>query len=175
MFLSRLASFVETHDAHLITTWFKPDSEVSGDAIITLFINSILESSILLKRPFTPGPLTIVTKALFDTVGGYDETRTYGEDYDFGYKVYKRGIPLHILRETLCVYSLRRFRSRGRLNMLQAYAKGVFAVLVTKNMPKSMAGYIMGGHPYKKSRKIKRSAFKKFQMDLRQLVKELLE
>lgn len=173
-FLERLAWYIDIHTPQLVTTWFAADGQDPNDALVTLFLNAVVESSILLKRPFTPGPLTIVPRDLFFDVGGYDETREYGEDYDLGAKVYKKGIPLSVLRETLCVYSLRRMRNEGKFKWFQANIKAALSVLVTNKSPRSMSGYIMGGHLYKK-KKIERSAWKKFQGELQKIVKDLLD
>lgn len=174
-FLERLDRFIEQEKPELLTTWFSPDSHIANDAITTLFINMIVESSILFKRPFAPGTLTIVSRKVFDRVGGYDERLAFGEDYDFGARLHKTGVHLSILRETLCVYSLRRFRNEGKLKLFQQYARSALSVVLMNRSPKSMAGYIMGGEPYKKGKAPERSAFKKFQTELKKIVKELME
>src|SRR5215475_13166444 len=82
-FVERLETFIEEHNPTLFTSWFRPDSEVSGDALFTLIANMFVEGSVVFKRPIAPGPLAVVSREMFDRVGGYNEALTFGEDYDF--------------------------------------------------------------------------------------------
>lgn len=173
-FLERVDGFVEAQHPSLFTTWCRPDSEVGGDALVILFTNIVIEGSVLLRRPVAPGPLAAVKRALYELVGGYDETLEWGEDYDFTNRIYKRGIPLTILRETLYVYSLRRFRRQGTLRTIQTYARAILSVLLTKKTPKNVPGYIMGGHLYdQKKKSVKRSVLRQYEVKLRKLTREL--
>ncbi len=173
-FIERLAAYITNGKPKLVTTWFQPDSEVIGDAIFTLLINMFLESAILFRRPIAPGPLTIVHRDTYTLVGGYDESVRWGEDYDFTSRLAKRGVQLQMLRETLCIYSLRRFRNQGKLWFVQAYAKASLAVLFTKKPPNDMPNYVMGGHLYGK-RKHSRSVLKRLEKTAKKLMKELFE
>ncbi len=97
------------------------------------------------QRPIAPGPLTVVRRELFERVNGYNETLTFGEDYDFTYRVTQLGVSLQILRETLYVLSLRRVRKVGKLKFMSLYAKGALLVLLTKKNLKQVPTYEMGG------------------------------
>jgi len=152
-FIERLEWFIDDRKPILFTSWFRPDSEVSGDALFTLIANSFVEGSIYFHRPIAPGPLTVVTKEAFDLVGGYDEAYTFGEDYDFTRRLTQQGVRLQILRETLYLYSLRRVRREGKFRFIRTYAKGSLLVLLTNKSLKSEPSYIMGGHLYKAGKK----------------------
>lgn len=173
-FFERLEQFIEKENPKLLTTWFRPDSEVSGDAMITLLGNMMIEGSILFHRPLAPGPLIVVHRDAFGAVGGFNEQLSFGEDQDFSARLYERGVSLQILRETLSVYSLRRIRMEGKLRMIQTYAKAIFSVLLTKRAPKSMPGYIMGGQLYGKSKK-SNSRFANYEKKLKKMMRELFE
>ena len=151
-FVERLDCFIEAHSPKLLTTWFRPDSEVSGDAAFTLISNLFVESSLLLRRPIAPGPLTVVRREVFELVGGYTEGLTFGEDYDFTRKIAARGIALQILRETLYVLSLRRVRRDGKARYIWLYARGALLVLLTKRNLEKVPSYVMGGQGYEASR-----------------------
>ena len=154
-FFDQITRFIDFASPHVFTTWFAPDSKAGGDAVTTLLANIMNEVAILLKRPFTPGPLTIVTKSAFELVGGYDESRQFHEDVDFGMRLYERaGITVQILRETLCILSLRRLRREGTLKVIQQYALAALPVLFLKRSFRSMpGGYVMGGQLYGKKKK----------------------
>ncbi len=147
-FVERIECFIEQHNPRLFTTWFRPDSEVSGDALFTLIANLFVEGSLVLHRPIAPGPLAAVRHEAFDLVGGYNERLTFGEDYDFTTRLAARGIPLQILRETLYVHSLRRVRKEGKLRYIRLYAKASLLVLLTKRNLNKVPSYVMGGHLY---------------------------
>jgi glycosyltransferase involved in cell wall biosynthesis len=173
--IERILIFIHSNQPTIFTTWFRPDSEVNGDAILTLFMNFEMEGSLVLKRPHAPGPLAAVRKDAYRAVGGYDESLNWLEDLDFSTRLYKAGYHMSILRETLGVWSLRRFRKQGTLKVAQTYVRGVLQVLFG-TPPKEMPGYIMGGHFYKEKKNIVTiSAFKQFQTRFRLLMTELFE
>lgn len=174
-FFERLNNYLASHESALLTTWCKPDSEITGDAIISLLTNLYIESSIVVRRPLAPGPLTIVKKQVFDEVGGYDPEQKFGEDYDLTRRLVNRGINLDIIRETLYIFSLRRIRAEGKLKFIQTYAKATFIALLTKKGIKQMPGYLTGGQWYdKKNQPIKRSSLKNYELKFKKLMKELL-
>lgn len=172
-FIERCALFVKSQNPTVFSTWFLPDSTVPADALLTLLSTMTVEMSLVVKRQITPGPLSIVSRRAFDAVGGYNEAHSFGEDFDLGLRLAKAGFTVSILREALCVFSLRRFRNEGTLKVIQQYAKGAFVGLVTKNAPKAMPGYIMGGQLYKTKKPVRRSVLKMYEKKLRQLTHEL--
>lgn len=152
-FIRRIDQFIRDENPELFTTWFYPDSQVPSDAMITLLGNMMIEASNILHRSLTPGPLTIVTRRAFESVGGYNQSLRFGEDYDFGQRLVATGVELVMLRETLCMFSLRRFRRQGKLKMLNTYLMLAFRTLIAKKPPKEVSDYIMGGHLYRKEKK----------------------
>lgn len=172
-FIDRAVAFIHEHDPKLFTTWFRSDNEDPKDAVSTLFANVYIEATLILKKPLTPGPLTIIRRDAFDVVDGYDEEHAFNEDVDFGLRLYKAGIHLSILRETLYVWSLRRFRKEGTLKVLNQYVISFFPILLFNRSMKWMPGYVMGGHLYGKKKKIKQSALKGYERKLKALMKEL--
>lgn len=171
-FIERVDAYIKAVDPKLLTTWFRSDNEDPKDAVYTLFSNIYLEATIIFKRPLTPGPLTIVRRDVFEQIGGYSEAHAFNEDVDLGLRLYKAGIKLAILRETLCVWSLRRFRREGTLKVLNQYFLGVLPIILFNKPLKHMPGYIMGGQLYGK-RKPKRSVLKVYERKLKALMREL--
>ena len=172
-FFERLNIFIVRTNPAVFTTWFSPDTDVTGDAVTALFGNLMLEGSILLKRPLSPGPLTIVLRSAYDSVGGYDEEHAFHEDMDFGLRLHKQGIRLSILKETLFVLSFRRLRQQGMMKVMQQYIKSALPVLFFKTTFKNMPGYIMGGQMYGKKKAPKKSPLRKYEQKLNKLMKEL--
>ncbi|RPI91715.1 MAG: glycosyltransferase [Chloroflexi bacterium] len=147
-FIERIEWFIEKQKPVIFTSWFRPDSETSGDALFTLISNSFVEGSIYFHRPIAPGPLTVVRRDVFELAGGYNESLTFGEDYDLTCRVVERGHALQILRETLYEFSLRRVRREGKLRFVRLYATAALRVLLTKRNLEHVPSYVMGGHLY---------------------------
>lgn len=175
-FIERIGEYIDEVKPAIFTTWFRPDSDVPGDAVFTLICNMFIEGSLIFQRPLAPGPLTIVDRTSYEQAGGYDNNLTFGEDYDFTQRVIRLGKFLSILRETLYVYSLRRIRNEGSLRVIQLYAKASLLVLLTRRNLKRVPGYIMGGHLYNKKKKpIEKSVLRRFEVGARKLIRELFD
>jgi hypothetical protein len=175
-FLDRMCSFITTTKPNVFTTWALPDSDSVHDAIFTLLTNIYWESALLFKRPVTPGPLTVIRKDIFDGFEGYDETQAFNEDVEFGLRLAKNGVILTILREPLYIWSMRRIRREGKMKVMNQYIISMIPIIFFRRPFKVMPGYIMGGHLYDKNiRKIKVSAMKKYELQLKKLMGELFE
>jgi glycosyltransferase involved in cell wall biosynthesis len=148
-FLAQCDKFLaENSDTSVFTTWFRPDSERAKDAVISLFGLMVIENSMVLKRPLTPGPLTAVRRDVFEKLGGYSEKHKFNEDVDFGLRLQKLGIKPNVVRETLFVWSLRRIRNQGTLKVMFQYFRAALPILLFNRSLSNMKGYSMGGHLY---------------------------
>jgi len=174
--VSRIKDYIISQKTDFFTTWFTPDTDVRSEVILALFANLIIEGSILLKRSFSPGPLTAIRTAIFNRLGGYDEKATWGEDVEFSQRVTKAGHHLDIIRETLYVWSMRRFRNEGRMKVLQKFAKASLYALITRRALTKMDGYEMGGHLYQnKTGKLKPSVIKALDNKIKKLFQDFLK
>jgi len=172
-FFERVSEFIKRTNPALLTTWCSPDSDNTNDAIIALINNLLEEGSVLVKRPFSPGALTVVLRGAYDSVGGYDEEHAFNEDVDFGLRLYKMGITISIIKETLYVWSLRRLRKQGTSKVILQYIKAALPVFFFSKPFKNMPGYIMGGQLYGKKKAPKKSVLRKYEQKLNKLMKEL--
>lgn len=174
-FVSECKRCIKERKPDAISVWFRPDSEIPGDALITLLANVTMELSVMFHRPLTPGPLTIVSRVAFDSIDGYDATREFSEDLDFGMRLHREKHTVVILRETLVIWSLRRMRKEGSLSVLRKYAATGLAAFVVRHPLKFMPGYTMGGHVYEQSKtKKNRSLLVKINRQINILWEELL-
>lgn len=175
-FIERLGNFIASHEnPELFTSWFQADSETTEDAMAALIGNLIVEGALFLKRPWAPGPLTIVRRDAFDLVHGYDETITFGEDHDIAMRLFEKGIKLQVIREVLYVYSLRRLRKEGKLRVLPQYLRAILSVIITKHGPKHMPGYITGGQLYNEKRHKKGRSSDKMLRQFKSVFKKLVK
>lgn len=172
-FFARISTFINKEKPSFFTTWFRPDSEAEGDALFTLLANLYVEGAMVMKRPLSPGTMTVVYRDAFASVHGYDETVAWGEDYDLTRRLVACGVSLRILRETLYIHSLRRFRTEGKLKLIRIYSQGALLALVTGKTFSKISGYVMGGHLYNKKKPVKRSVINEFEKKLKKMMKEV--
>lgn len=172
-FFDRINAFISLEKPDFFTSWFAPDSRVAGDALITLLTNLGLEVSVMIHRTVAPGSLSVVSKRACEKVGGFSEDYHFGEDADFGSRLSEAGYPLKILRETLVVCSLRRFRNEGTLRVLRTYAWATIAMIVTRRPPKVISSYLMGGSIYSKLTSGKLSLLRTYEQKMRQVLREI--
>jgi len=174
--IAQMKRYITTHKKEkpkLIASWCQADSELVSDSLIALFSNMVTEGSLSVKHQFTPGPLTIVKRSVFETIGGYTNGLRWGEDMDFGDKMQKAGVRLSIIREVLYVWSMRRLRSEGKIKFAQQAVRAALHMLLTnKALTK---GYEMGGQLYKKKKTVNVSVMKRLTVDIKKLLEEVFE
>lgn len=180
-FVERVRNYINTHaQTQVFTSWFRPDGDTPEDIFMALMILASVEGSIYFHRPWAPGPLTIIKRSTFEDIHGYDESMSFGEDYDLGMRLYEKKIILQVIRETIYVYSLRRLRNEGKLRVLPKYIRATLSVIFTKHGPKHMPGYITGGHIYQEKKKQRKKSgspdqvLKQFKNSLQKLIKEFV-
>lgn len=176
-FISRVRAFVQEKKPVAFTSWVQPDTDKNEDALFTAFTNMFLEATLLFKRPFAPGPLNVIRKDTFNSVGEYNEEHAYNEDVELGMRLSKVGITVQLLRETLYIWSMRRIRREGKMKVMQQYIISGLPVLFFKRPFKYMPGYIMGGHLYKSKKKktISKSTIRAYEKKLIALMRELFD
>ena len=120
-FIERILYFIEQKKPSVFTTWAQPDRNEGNEPLFALFLNILLEGSLLFKRPMVPGPLTAIKHDIFQNSGGYDESQTFDEDIELGLRLAKKKITIAILRESLYIWSMRRIRSEGKIKVMNQY------------------------------------------------------
>jgi len=174
--LERLFARIHISDESFFTSWLSPDSEDFNDVRLSLLAIFLFELSKNFKRAASPGPFTVVRRDAFYAVHGYDIEHPFLEDQDFSQRLGKQGYTLSIIRETLYIWSLRRYRKEGTMKVLQAYTKALLPILFTKSVPKNMKGYQMGGHVFSKIKKqVKPTLIKQTEKKMKKLMQEIFE
>lgn len=174
--LERMDEFIKKTGALFFTAWTRPDSEEPADATIALLGNMYIEGALLVKRSLAPGAFMVVERSLFERVGGFDETQSFGEDYDLTQRITAQGTPLGVLRETLYAYSLRRIRREGKLKFFRLHARMTILGFLSRQGFKKVPDYMMGGHLYTTTdtkRKAGARAIMKYERMLKKLIREL--
>jgi len=174
--LERLHAHLSLSEESFFTTWFSPDSNDVNDVRLTLFGIFFFELSKAVKRAISPGPFTVVKRSVFNSVHGYDIEHPFLEDQDFSRRMATAGHNLSIIRESLYIWSLRRYRKEGTAKVLQAYTKALLPVIFSKKVPKNMKGYEMGGQIFSKKKKnVKQPLLKQTEKKMKKLMQEIFE
>lgn len=174
--LERLHAYLSRSESSFFTTWFSPDSEDINDVRIALFGIFFFELSKSMKRAVSPGPFTVVKRDAFTAVGGYDVEHPFLEDQDFSQRMTKHGYDLSLIRETLYIWSLRRYRKEGTAKVLQVYTRSILPILFAKKVPKNMKGYEMGGQIFSRKKKsVKKPLLKDTEKKMKKLMQDIFE
>lgn len=176
-FIERIGIFIDRKHPKFFTTWLKADSDDPSEAIAGFLLNMGIEGGIIIDRPWAPGPLTVIHKTVFNSVGGYNEQVVYGEDHELGVAVFRKGTPFQVLREILYVYSFRRHRMEGRAKVFNRELKALLSVVFTQKGLKNMPGFESAGSLYhkKKTRTKKPLLSKEVQESLHRFFAEFME
>ncbi|MFO8015814.1 MAG: glycosyltransferase [Candidatus Woesearchaeota archaeon] len=104
----------------LATCEFRPISNLTIDKVLHGFANMLVKLGQFAEDSRAPGFCILVTRRLFDRVGGFDESLKMAEDRDFVSRASKFR-PLRVLESASLKLSVRRLDKEGRLNLLAKY------------------------------------------------------
>lgn len=144
-FLKKVFQHIKKEESLFLTTWIVPDSNEMVDELLILLTNYAIALAKYTKKAFLPGFNIIVERRTFFAIGGFDEKVKHAEDIYFAQRAKKKGISLHFLKEPTLTMSLRRFRSEGRLEVLQKYTRALTHILFKGPIKKELFFYPMGG------------------------------
>lgn len=112
-FLANALEEMRVRNLHFATCRAIPISKLLLDRVIQATGNLYIRLQQYAKG-CAPGYCMFVTAALFEAVGGFNESLSLGEDHEFGSRVSQRA-PLRILMSEQVGLSVRRYRKEGRL------------------------------------------------------------
>lgn len=137
------------------TTWIMPDSQEPVDEMMMTIANLGMEIAKVINKPYVGGYNTIVTKDFFIKMKGFREDIKIGEDHNFAMRAGKIGVLPFIFKEPYVVWSLRRFRSEGKLKVIRKLAQSAVYTILKGPITKELFDYRMGGHVHTKKTKKK--------------------
>jgi glycosyltransferase involved in cell wall biosynthesis len=153
------------------TTYIKPDSQNPQDQTIATVSNLGITASILIKKPTAFGAVIGIKKTVFNQIAGFDPTISFQEDVDLVRKVVNLGYKFKIFSDPYIIYSFRRFRREGTLNLIRKFAKLQLNTFIS--IPETIAkDYpMLGGSYYQVDKKPSIARLKKIQETFNQLTK----
>lgn len=140
-------------------------------------LNRLIEFSQNFNKPFSAGPAMIWEKNAFLTIGGFDNI--FGEDHYIVRKAHMWGIRPKFIFRLKVLFSLRRMKREGRLQVLYKVFISHIYLLFNEKIKKKFFTYDMGGHIYKpidnQSKKLiqPKQLLKKFKKIFAEIVSEV--
>ena len=113
-FLAKAIAEMEEEGIRLATCWFEPDSDHPLDALLFDLANLYVKLS-LRTDPHAGGFAIFIERALFEQIGGFDESLKLAEDHELVKRAACQA-PLHLLHSTRIRMNVRRLVKDGRVN-----------------------------------------------------------
>lgn len=136
----------------VFTTYNVPDTDNPADKLIAQSFNATIEVAHRLEMPAAYGAMIGISKEGFAKTGGFDTVHIPFEDKKFIRTAVKKNLDFQVFKDPKFVYSTRRYKTGGRLKMLQKYIKLNFKDEAKLRIDKEQ-DYPMGGHVFKSKRK----------------------
>jgi len=128
-----------------------PDEQTPRNKVIFKFINSVIEMSHTLGKPFAAGAAIFIERHLFNLIGGFDEGMFMSEDHELVQKAYDIGIKAKLVKDIKVVFCMRRFKKEGEMAVVSKYIAAIFYIFVKGDARKKINfTYTMGGQEYAK-------------------------
>jgi glycosyltransferase involved in cell wall biosynthesis len=102
----------------IATCEMRPISNLLIDKVMHRAGNLAIKVSQNTNRPYAPGFCIIITKRLFERIGGFDPSLKLAEDHDLVTRACKHR-PMHFLKRPFFWVSVRRMSKEGRLSYIQ--------------------------------------------------------
>lgn len=137
----------------VFTTKMRVDSEKFSDKTIIAIINFMMEITKQLAVPSVYGAMIGCKKTAFKKAGGFNTLITFGEDHELVRRLIKYGYSYKLFRKPNFIFSLRRARKEGTLNLIQKYIFLNFNLIFNKYPHHSGKIYPMTGGSYYTAKK----------------------
>jgi glycosyltransferase involved in cell wall biosynthesis len=125
-FLESISVLFKVKNPDSMSSWVKPFSGNLFDKLAFFVYNLLFLETIKKTSPGAGGAFIYVKKKAFDKVGGFDESISYAEDFDFIKRLHKNKFSFKLLRNPKIWVSVRRFDSEGRVSMILKILKASF-------------------------------------------------
>lgn len=96
---------------------FVAGSEETKDKVVFTIINYVFRQAALLGQPMSFGACLFAHDKAFNAVKGFDEKMSFLEDVDFQRRLVDRGVDFAYFQDPEYVYSLRRMKADGLLQV----------------------------------------------------------
>jgi glycosyltransferase involved in cell wall biosynthesis len=148
-FLSKIYDVVKNNDYGTLTSYNIPISKKIIDKIIMWVLNHVVFEISSITYPWAIGTFIYANREAFESVGGFDESITWGEDGELVHRIVKKDYRFKLVRNPCIYFSVMRFEKEGRLNYVLQSIKYAWHVLVKGPIKNSIKfPYDMSGKRY---------------------------
>lgn len=151
-FLKAVMRHIQVDHPSMMTVWNRPSPASWRGRLIFGLMNRIIQM-VQRIRPAANGPCIIMKRKLFESIGGFDQTIFFGEDFDIIKRAYEKGGVMKVYRNPLLFVSTRRFEKEGILVSLYKSLSALLYQFIIGPVRKPIFKYEMGGQYYKDSDK----------------------
>lgn len=148
----------ESSQVDILSTWLTPDIKNNTNNTIALAINSFLEIQTNVKPTYLLESFFVISSRCFHQIGGFDESINYAEGKTLIQTAFSLGYKATIAHDPVYIFSFRRLRQFGALNMASRIAKMELAELLGSDFHAHQAQKIypmLGGTLFTKNKRAK--------------------
>jgi len=146
-FLKAVKRHIQVDHPGMMTMWNRPFPASWRGRLIFGVMNRIVQM-VQNTFPAANGPCIVMKRALFESIGGFDQTIFFGEDYDLVKRAHKKGGSLKVYRNPLLFVSTRRFEKEGLFVSLYKSITALLYQFAFGPVRKPIFKYEMGGQYY---------------------------
>jgi glycosyltransferase involved in cell wall biosynthesis len=130
-FLRRLVRAYEHSGAVAATVTYRPEPDTFADRLVALGANLAI---VVMQRiqPLAAGHCIMMSRAVFNAIGGFNESLKAAEDHDLVRRAARHG-PFRVFLISLLV-STRRYVNRGRLRLTMQHIRVTLRIFVGKEI-----------------------------------------
>ena len=148
-FLKSVMRHIQVDHPTIMTMWNRPAPPSWRGRLIFGLMNRIVQAA-QNTHPAANGPCIIMKRALFESIGGFDQSIFFGEDYDLVKRAHKKGGVMKVYKNPLLFVSTRRFEKEGLIVSLYKSISALLYQFFFGPVRKPIFKYEMGGQYYKK-------------------------
>ncbi len=128
---------LESSPTDMATTWVHAEKKNNLEQTIVVVMNQAMELSKGSLRALYPEGMTIIKKAVFLQLGGWEENIHYAEGQSLIKKLILSGKKFDLYKDPTYSFSLRRLRKYGLLGLASRMAQAQLSLYTGKHIPPS--------------------------------------
>lgn len=148
-FLKAVMRHIQVDNPTMMTVWNRPRPASWRGRLIFGLMNRIVQM-VQKTNPAANGPCIIMKRSLFESIGGFDESIFFGEDYEIVKRAFKKGGVMRVYKNPLLFVSTRRFEREGLIVSLYKSITALLYQFMFGPVRKPIFKYEMGGQYYRK-------------------------
>jgi glycosyltransferase involved in cell wall biosynthesis len=118
-YLAGLKHHAEKLNPDILSTWLKPDTNLSQDKITATIMNIYMDINKNSKEPYVMESMILVKRSSFEKLGGFDININWREGENLLKRALAQEMTFEFLKTPKFTYSFRRFKKIGAFKMFQ--------------------------------------------------------